>query len=106
MKREPSPWCFNHPNGYFQSFVWFNYLQYLLLRNSILDFLVDFRAFIGSIIYLGLEECTEICYKDPVFKDQRWSAYIDRSPGSPSHSKVFISYIFSLPVCVAVDFAV
>ncbi|XP_034697043.1 uncharacterized protein LOC117922923 isoform X1 [Vitis riparia] len=34
-----------------------------------------------------LEECNEICYKDPVFKDQQWSAYIDRSPGSPSHSK-------------------
>ncbi|KAJ9690437.1 hypothetical protein PVL29_012868 [Vitis rotundifolia] len=43
-----------------------------------------------------LEECNEICYKDPVFKDQQWSAYIDRSPGSPSHSKVFISYTFSL----------
>ncbi|KZV51969.1 hypothetical protein F511_08579 [Dorcoceras hygrometricum] len=29
-----------------------------------------------------LGECDEICYKDPVLKDQKWSAYIDRSPGS------------------------
>ncbi|XP_038883451.1 uncharacterized protein LOC120074406 isoform X2 [Benincasa hispida] len=35
----------------------------------------------------GLEECTEICYKDPVFKDHQWSAYIDRSPGSASYSE-------------------
>ncbi|XP_024159136.1 uncharacterized protein LOC112166503 isoform X2 [Rosa chinensis] len=28
-----------------------------------------------------LEECNEICYKDPVLKDQQWSACIDRSPG-------------------------
>ncbi|KAG7026578.1 hypothetical protein SDJN02_10580 [Cucurbita argyrosperma subsp. argyrosperma] len=34
-----------------------------------------------------LEECTEICYKDPVFKDHQWSAYIDRSPGSASYSE-------------------
>ncbi|PIA41277.1 hypothetical protein AQUCO_02300204v1 [Aquilegia coerulea] len=33
-----------------------------------------------------LGECDEICYKDPVFKDQQWSAYIDRSPGSDSYS--------------------
>ncbi|KAF3335296.1 hypothetical protein FCM35_KLT19803 [Carex littledalei] len=31
-------------------------------------------------------ECEEICYKDPVFKDQQWSAYIDRSPGDNSYS--------------------
>ncbi|KAJ6728599.1 hypothetical protein OIU74_006622 [Salix koriyanagi] len=33
-----------------------------------------------------LEECDEICYKDPVLKDQQWSAYIDRSPGAASYS--------------------
>ncbi|KAJ4773722.1 defensin-like protein [Rhynchospora pubera] len=31
-------------------------------------------------------ECEEICYKDPVFKDQQWSSYIDRSPGDDSYS--------------------
>ncbi|XP_020264475.1 uncharacterized protein LOC109840305 isoform X1 [Asparagus officinalis] len=31
-------------------------------------------------------ECEEICYKDPVFKDQQWSAYIDRSPGDTNYS--------------------
>ncbi|XP_026392298.1 uncharacterized protein LOC113287693 isoform X1 [Papaver somniferum] len=36
----------------------------------------------------GVEECNEICYKDPVFKDQQWSAFIDRSPGSEDYSKV------------------
>ncbi|OVA00576.1 hypothetical protein BVC80_9087g73 [Macleaya cordata] len=35
-----------------------------------------------------LEECNEICYKDPVFKDQKWSAFIDRSPGSENYSKL------------------
>ncbi|KAI3846759.1 hypothetical protein MKX03_028275 [Papaver bracteatum] len=35
-----------------------------------------------------VEECNEICYKDPVFKDQQWSAFIDRSPGSEDYSKV------------------
>ncbi|MCL7040610.1 hypothetical protein MKW94_010178 [Papaver nudicaule] len=35
-----------------------------------------------------VEECNEICYKDPVFKDQQWSAFIDRSPGSDDYSKV------------------
>lgn len=34
-----------------------------------------------------LGECDEICYKDPVLKDQKWSAYIDRSPGSVSYSE-------------------
>ncbi|EYU27961.1 hypothetical protein ABFS82_13G108100 [Erythranthe guttata] len=32
-------------------------------------------------------ECDEICYKDPVLKDQQWSAYIDRSPGSAAYSE-------------------
>nr|KAJ0226346.1 hypothetical protein LSAT_V11C100048910 [Lactuca sativa] len=35
----------------------------------------------------GLSECDEICYKDPVLKDQQWSAYIDRSPGSATYSQ-------------------
>ncbi|XP_020221431.1 uncharacterized protein LOC109804075 isoform X3 [Cajanus cajan] len=34
-----------------------------------------------------LEECNQICYKDPVLKDQQWSAYIDRSPGAASYSE-------------------
>ncbi|XP_024024043.1 uncharacterized protein LOC21395324, partial [Morus notabilis] len=34
-----------------------------------------------------LDECTEICYKDPVLKDQQWSAYIDRSPGADRYSE-------------------
>jgi len=35
-----------------------------------------------------------MCYKDPVLKDQQWSAYIDRSPGAASYSAVF-SFILS-----------
>ena len=38
----------------------------------------------------GVSECDQICYKDPVFKDQQWSAYIDRSPGDASYSEVSI----------------
>ncbi|KAF2297681.1 hypothetical protein GH714_002199 [Hevea brasiliensis] len=34
-----------------------------------------------------LGECDDICYKDPVLKDQQWSAYIDRSPGAASYSE-------------------
>ncbi|KAL9254460.1 hypothetical protein AKJ16_DCAP12712 [Drosera capensis] len=34
-----------------------------------------------------VDSCDHICYKDPVFKDQKWSAYIDRSPGVPSYSE-------------------
>ncbi|KAG6621523.1 hypothetical protein I3842_Q023500, partial [Carya illinoinensis] len=34
-----------------------------------------------------LEECNELCYKDPVLKDRQWSAYIDRSPGAAGHSE-------------------
>ncbi|MQL88621.1 hypothetical protein Taro_021186, partial [Colocasia esculenta] len=33
-------------------------------------------------------ECNEICYKDPVFKDYQWSAYIDRSPGAENYSMI------------------
>ncbi|CAM8924241.1 hypothetical protein QQ045_022240 [Rhodiola kirilowii] len=32
-------------------------------------------------------QCDEICYKDPVFKDRKWSAYIDRSPGHADYSE-------------------
>ncbi|RVW95833.1 hypothetical protein CK203_025847 [Vitis vinifera] len=70
---------------------------------SLFNFSFSWRVFCKKGCYADgetweecLEECNEICYKDPVFKDQQWSAYIDRSPGSPSHSKVFISYKFSL----------
>ncbi|XP_017432105.1 uncharacterized protein LOC108339479 isoform X2 [Vigna angularis] len=34
-----------------------------------------------------LEDCNQLCYKDPVLKDQQWSAYIDRSPGAVSYSE-------------------
>ncbi|KAL0889996.1 hypothetical protein Bca101_013979 [Brassica carinata] len=34
-----------------------------------------------------VSDCSEICYKDPVLKDQQWSAYIDRSPGAASYSE-------------------
>ncbi|KAJ6738152.1 hypothetical protein OIU74_003162 [Salix koriyanagi] len=46
--------------------------------------------FFGDSIYwvkYGLDECNEICYKDPVLKDRQWTAYIDRSPGSASYSE-------------------
>ncbi|EXB82781.1 hypothetical protein L484_012093 [Morus notabilis] len=50
------------------------------------------REFFTKVYYisawcLGLDECTEICYKDPVLKDQQWSAYIDRSPGADRYSE-------------------
>ncbi|KAF3644655.1 General transcription factor IIH subunit [Capsicum annuum] len=35
----------------------------------------------------GLEQCDEMCYKGPVLKDQQWSVYIDRAPGSASYSE-------------------
>ncbi|CAA3026254.1 Hypothetical predicted protein [Olea europaea subsp. europaea] len=34
-----------------------------------------------------LGECDEICYKDPVLKEQQRSAYIDHSPGAASYSE-------------------
>ncbi|KAH7692236.1 hypothetical protein IHE45_01G052000 [Dioscorea alata] len=34
-----------------------------------------------------VEQCEGICYKDPVLKDQQWSAYIDRSPGDENYSR-------------------
>ncbi|XP_039166516.1 uncharacterized protein LOC104441023 isoform X1 [Eucalyptus grandis] len=34
-----------------------------------------------------VEECNEMCYKDPVLKDRQWSAYIDRSPGAATYSE-------------------
>ncbi|KAM6550301.1 hypothetical protein CsatB_000109 [Cannabis sativa] len=45
----------------------------------------------GDCFQECLDECTEICYKDPVLKDQQWSAYIDRSPGSDSYSELCFS---------------
>ncbi|KAJ0263516.1 Defensin-like protein [Hirschfeldia incana] len=39
------------------------------------------------VIFIGVSDCSEICYKDPVLKDRQWSAYIDRSPGSASYSE-------------------
>ncbi|XP_073159103.1 uncharacterized protein [Henckelia pumila] len=41
----------------------------------------------GDTLDECLGECDEICYKDPVLKDQKWSSYIDRSPGSVSYSE-------------------
>ncbi|KAG6777029.1 hypothetical protein POTOM_016828 [Populus tomentosa] len=41
----------------------------------------------GFQVPLSLDECNEICYKDPVLKDRQWTAYIDRSPGSASYSE-------------------
>lgn len=52
----------------------------------------------------GLEECNEICYKDPVLKDQQWSAYIDRSPGAASYSEVFYlfnEFLFLFHLCLS-----
>ncbi|KAE8686412.1 brain protein 44-like [Hibiscus syriacus] len=40
-------------------------------------------------------ECDEMCYKNPVLKDQKWIAYIDRSPGAANYSQKCFS------VCVA-----
>ncbi|KAG6694629.1 hypothetical protein I3842_09G058300 [Carya illinoinensis] len=34
-----------------------------------------------------LEECDELCYKDPVLKGRKWSAYFDRSPGAAVNSE-------------------
>nr|XP_011460678.1 PREDICTED: uncharacterized protein LOC101297706 isoform X2 [Fragaria vesca subsp. vesca] len=45
-----------------------------------------------------LEECNEICYKDPVLKDQQWSACIDRSPGveRSAFTLVYLAVVTSL----------
>ncbi|KAL7102902.1 hypothetical protein ACP275_08G147000, partial [Erythranthe tilingii] len=32
-------------------------------------------------------ECDELCFKDPVFEGQQWSAVFDRSPGSAIYSE-------------------
>ncbi|KAK8607943.1 hypothetical protein V6N13_023387 [Hibiscus sabdariffa] len=37
--------------------------------------------------FSGLSECTDLCYKAPVLKDQQWSSYIDRSPGAAKQSE-------------------
>ncbi|KAG2687568.1 hypothetical protein I3760_09G057800 [Carya illinoinensis] len=34
-----------------------------------------------------LEECDELCYKDPVLKGRKWSAYFNRSPGAAVNSE-------------------
>ncbi|KAG7958967.1 hypothetical protein I3843_10G047800 [Carya illinoinensis] len=46
-----------------------------------------------------LEECNELCYKDPVLKDRQWSAYIDRSPGAAGHSEFTLSCLVSILFC-------
>ena len=57
----------------------------------------------------GLSECNEICYKDPVLKDQQWSAYIDRSPGAANYSEVFNLSAILYHICIHVmilDFSI
>ncbi|XP_042943844.1 uncharacterized protein LOC122277775 isoform X3 [Carya illinoinensis] len=51
-----------------------------------------------------LEECDELCYKDPVLKGRKWSAYFDRSPGAAVNSEEFFhacvsgcGYKFDIP---------
>ncbi|XP_016182409.1 uncharacterized protein LOC107624432 isoform X2 [Arachis ipaensis] len=39
-----------------------------------------------------LEDCNQMCFKDPVLKDQQWSAYIDRSPGAASYSEGKVNF--------------
>ncbi|XP_047159805.1 uncharacterized protein LOC124830194 isoform X1 [Vigna umbellata] len=46
-----------------------------------------------------LEYCNLMCYKDPVLKDQQWSAYIDRSPGAASYSAIWEANIFQNILC-------
>lgn len=53
----------------------------------------DSEERIKWLFCLGMSECDEICYKDPVLKDRQWSAYIDRSPGAVGYSEV-LHYIF------------
>ena len=48
------------------------------------------------MLFIGVSDCSEICYKDPVLKDRQWSAYIDRSPGAASYSEVFETKTFFL----------
>ncbi|KAG9149711.1 hypothetical protein Leryth_012427 [Lithospermum erythrorhizon] len=45
----------------------------------------------GLFLIPGQSECDEICFKDPVLKDKKWSAYIDRSPGSATYSELMMS---------------
>ncbi|XP_039016658.1 uncharacterized protein LOC120147330 [Hibiscus syriacus] len=56
-----------------------------------------------------LSECDEICYKDPVLKDQKWSAYMDRSPGATNYSQVLnliaIFYPIFSPVMTLIFFS-
>lgn len=59
-------------------------------------FFFHISAILFDSVISGLSSCDEICYKDPVLKDQQWSAYIDRSPGSASYSQVFFLQILIL----------
>ncbi|KAJ7569208.1 hypothetical protein O6H91_01G067000 [Diphasiastrum complanatum] len=40
------------------------------------------------------EVCRELCYKDPVIegKSFQWTARLDRSPGVPSNSRIYIHH--------------
>lgn len=60
-------------------------------NNTIIDICND-----HSNTETGLEDCNQICYKDPVIKDHQWSSYIDRSPGAASYSEVVSVLIQSL----------
>jgi hypothetical protein len=42
----------------------------------------------SSVLSIGVGDCSEICYKDPVLKDRPWTAVIDRSPGDAKYSEV------------------
>ncbi|RYR35999.1 hypothetical protein Ahy_A10g051069 isoform B [Arachis hypogaea] len=46
-----------------------------------------YESVLSMVQELGLEDCNQMCFKDPVLKDQQWSAYIDRSPGAASYSE-------------------
>ncbi|EOA17621.1 hypothetical protein CARUB_v10005987mg [Capsella rubella] len=41
----------------------------------------------SSVLSIGVGDCSEICYKDPVVKDIPWTAVIDRSPGDAKYSE-------------------
>ncbi|AEE84495.1 hypothetical protein ISN44_As04g022280 [Arabidopsis suecica] len=41
----------------------------------------------SSVLSIGVGDCSEICYKDPVLKDRPWTAVIDRSPGDAKYSE-------------------
>ncbi|XP_010451298.1 PREDICTED: uncharacterized protein LOC104733418 [Camelina sativa] len=41
----------------------------------------------SSVISIGVGDCSEICYKDPVVKDRPWTTVMDRSPGEAKYSE-------------------